>query len=154
LLIDRHHKKNDTVQALLRRFPPSSVTEHSVFQTLLPPTMLRQRPPKSKNSPSRATNTPGTSSPRRSSRLSTGVATVTTATPADDPRVLLLGSAKAGASTSLSESHSASLNVDPPPAVEEEMLDLQNMSRKSQWIILAVASGCCAAFNGVFAKLT
>jgi len=28
------------------------------------------------------------------------------------------------------------------------------MSRKSQWIILAVASGCCAACNGVFAKLT
>lgn len=34
------------------------------------------------------------------------------------------------------------------------MLDLENMSRKSQWIILAVASGCCAAFNGMFAKLT
>lgn len=32
-------------------------------------------------------------------------------------------------------------------------MDLQNMSRKSQWIILAVASGACAAFNGVFAKL-
>ncbi|PSS16611.1 hypothetical protein M430DRAFT_103673 [Amorphotheca resinae ATCC 22711] len=28
------------------------------------------------------------------------------------------------------------------------------MSRKSQWIVLAVASGACAAFNGVFAKLT
>jgi hypothetical protein len=32
-------------------------------------------------------------------------------------------------------------------------MDLQNMSRKSQWIILAVASGACASFNGVFAKL-
>ncbi|KIN00473.1 hypothetical protein OIDMADRAFT_19542 [Oidiodendron maius Zn] len=28
------------------------------------------------------------------------------------------------------------------------------MSRRSQWLILAVASGACAAFNGVFAKLT
>jgi len=33
-------------------------------------------------------------------------------------------------------------------------MDLSNMSRKSQWIILAIASGACAAFNGVFAKLT
>jgi len=33
-------------------------------------------------------------------------------------------------------------------------MDLQNMSRKTQWMILAAASGACAAFNGVFAKLT
>jgi len=33
-------------------------------------------------------------------------------------------------------------------------MDLSNLSRQSQWIILAVASGACAAFNGVFAKLT
>lgn len=33
------------------------------------------------------------------------------------------------------------------------MMDLQNMSARSQWIILALASGACAAFNGVFAKL-
>lgn len=26
-------------------------------------------------------------------------------------------------------------------------------SRQSQWVVLAVASGACAAFNGVFAKL-
>jgi hypothetical protein len=39
-----------------------------------------------------------------------------------------------------------------PPAEDGEM-DLSNMSRKSQWIILAIASGACAAFNGVFAKL-
>lgn len=32
-------------------------------------------------------------------------------------------------------------------------MDYDNMSRKSQWIVLAVASGACAAFNGVFAKL-
>ncbi|ESZ89845.1 hypothetical protein SBOR_9776 [Sclerotinia borealis F-4128] len=37
--------------------------------------------------------------------------------------------------------------------VEEEQM-MENISRKSQWILLAVASGACAAFNGVFAKLT
>jgi len=31
---------------------------------------------------------------------------------------------------------------------------MENLSRKSQWIVLALASGACAAFNGVFAKLT
>jgi hypothetical protein len=36
---------------------------------------------------------------------------------------------------------------------EDSNMDLSNMSRKSQWIILAIASGACAAFNGVFAKL-
>ncbi|KAG0646275.1 hypothetical protein D0Z07_8386 [Hyphodiscus hymeniophilus] len=33
-------------------------------------------------------------------------------------------------------------------------MSYKNMSAKSQWIVLAVASGACAAFNGVFAKLT
>ncbi|KAI9051658.1 hypothetical protein LZ554_004700 [Drepanopeziza brunnea f. sp. 'monogermtubi'] len=32
--------------------------------------------------------------------------------------------------------------------------DMENLSSKSQWIVLAIASGGCAAFNGVFAKLT
>ena len=41
----------------------------------------------------------------------------------------------------------------PIPAAEDGEMDLSNMSRKSQWIILAIASGACAAFNGVFAKL-
>jgi hypothetical protein len=31
--------------------------------------------------------------------------------------------------------------------------EMENLSRKSQWIVLALASGGCAAFNGVFAKL-
>ncbi|KAF7886259.1 hypothetical protein EAF00_010362 [Botryotinia globosa] len=37
---------------------------------------------------------------------------------------------------------------------EEQGNTMENISRKSQWILLAVASGACAAFNGVFAKLT
>lgn len=36
---------------------------------------------------------------------------------------------------------------------EEHATAMDNISRKSQWILLAVASGACAAFNGVFAKL-
>jgi len=35
----------------------------------------------------------------------------------------------------------------------EDKLAMENLSKTSQWIVLAVASGGCAAFNGVFAKL-
>lgn len=31
--------------------------------------------------------------------------------------------------------------------------EMDGLSRKSQWITLAILSGVCAAFNGVFAKL-
>ena len=47
---------------------------------------------------------------------------------------------------SSSSSHSRLLGV----SGEQEM---ENLSKKSQWIVLALASGGCAAFNGVFAKL-
>ncbi|RBR10991.1 uncharacterized protein FIESC28_09265 [Fusarium coffeatum] len=40
---------------------------------------------------------------------------------------------------------SESASTMPPPS---------NMSMRSQWMFFAVASGACAAFNGVFAKLT
>ena len=36
---------------------------------------------------------------------------------------------------------------------QEDTAEMENLSRKSQWIVLALASGGCAAFNGVFAKL-
>lgn len=48
-------------------------------------------------------------------------------------------------SSTLSDSHTR----EAPDA----SMDLSSLSRKSQWITLAVASGACAAFNGVFAKL-
>jgi hypothetical protein len=48
---------------------------------------------------------------------------------------------------------SSSSPQSPIAPVEGGEMDLSNMSRKSQWIILAIASGACAAFNGVFAKL-
>jgi hypothetical protein len=117
--------------------------------------MLRQRPKKFKKILPQTTPESDTSSPRRSSRLSKNAVSVTMDTDtADDPRKPLLSSAKAGASLSGHHPQDApSSNNASSPAPEEEMLDLHNMSRKSQWIILAVASGCCAAFNGVFAKL-
>lgn len=31
--------------------------------------------------------------------------------------------------------------------------DKMDWAQKNKWIVLAVASGACAAFNGVFAKL-
>ncbi|TVY12987.1 hypothetical protein LARI1_G008366, partial [Lachnellula arida] len=37
---------------------------------------------------------------------------------------------------------------------QEQEMEFKDLSRKSQWIALAVLSGACAAFNGVFAKLT
>ena len=78
----------------------------------------------------------------------------------EDPRMPLQGTAKADDAPSLTRRHPPqpqppSYNSAPQDSREEEdpEMDLQNMSRKSQWIILAVASGACAAFNGVFAKL-
>ncbi|PQE10321.1 Transmembrane 42 protein [Rutstroemia sp. NJR-2017a WRK4] len=69
-----------------------------------------------------------------------------------------------GATTSSSSQHSITRgeeDVDDEEEEEEVRLEaeepdtaMENISRKSQWILLAVASGACAAFNGVFAKLT
>jgi len=78
----------------------------------------------------------------------------------DDPRVPLLGPQAAkqdAADAALSQRHSS---TSPPPSllVAHEQEDsgaenMENLSRKSQWIVLALASGACAAFNGGFAKL-
>jgi hypothetical protein len=71
---------------------------------------------------------------------------VATTTAMDDPREHLLG--KSPPLSYRSVESSATL---PESAVSE--MDLSSLSRKTQWITLAVASGACAAFNGVFAKL-
>ncbi|KAI1018122.1 hypothetical protein LB505_001186 [Fusarium chuoi] len=47
-------------------------------------------------------------------------------------------------------SSSSPLQKQPSP----EMPSPSNWSLRSQWMFFAVASGACAAFNGVFAKLT
>jgi len=77
---------------------------------------------------------------------------------ADDPRRPLLVATKtdpASTYASLSErpSHSSPSPIT-PFLPEEREEDMDGLSRKTQWVILAVASGACAAFNGVFAKLT
>ncbi|KAF7922754.1 hypothetical protein BELL_0080g00100 [Botrytis elliptica] len=101
----------------------------------------------------------------------------------DDPRKPLLGTTGTGVryklqtknrilnddgscnATTISESTSSSHRKGNEPELdleedededEEEGQEntMENISRKSQWILLAVASGACAAFNGVFAKLT
>lgn len=42
---------------------------------------------------------------------------------------------------------------DTTQEAEEDMAQA-SWIRRNQWIVLALASGACAAFNGVFAKLT
>jgi hypothetical protein len=75
----------------------------------------------------------------------------------DDPRQPLLGP-RDGATLSQRPLSSSSEDLSPQePLVERtednEAKEMENLSRKSQWIVLALASGACAAFNGVFAKL-
>jgi hypothetical protein len=72
----------------------------------------------------------------------------------DDPRQPLLGS-RDGATLSQRPLSSSSLDQSPQEerTEDDETKEMENLSRKSQWIVLALASGACAAFNGVFAKL-
>lgn len=39
-------------------------------------------------------------------------------------------------------------------ANDDDMPSTRNWSTRTQWIFFAIASGACAAFNGVFAKLS
>lgn len=74
----------------------------------------------------------------------------------DDPRQPLLSAPAKAADQALSErraTSSSSTHVDASTSNEEEEDKMENLSKKSQWIVLAIASGGCAAFNGVFAKL-
>ncbi|KAJ0290581.1 hypothetical protein CBS470a_003894 [Colletotrichum nupharicola] len=55
--------------------------------------------------------------------------------------------------------HEDDEHSQPPTDAEDDDNDQGDESkmawaRRNQWIVLAVASGACAAFNGVFAKLT
>jgi hypothetical protein len=75
---------------------------------------------------------------------------------AEDPRQPLLGARDDAA---LSQRHLSSPSSQDHPEEErsvdedDEASKMENLSSKSQWIVLALASGACAAFNGVFAKL-
>ncbi|KAL2873564.1 hypothetical protein SGCOL_011276 [Colletotrichum sp. CLE4] len=53
--------------------------------------------------------------------------------------------------------HEDAAHSEPPTEAEnddEQTTESMAWARRNQWIVLAVASGACAAFNGVFAKLT
>jgi hypothetical protein len=117
--------------------------------------MLRQRAPKSKKDS--VATTLGATQPTASSNIG-AISTSRHATmdAADDPRQPLLGARDDAA---LSQRHLSSPPSQDHPSDEERPEDedqakkMENLSRKSQWIVLALASGACAAFNGVFAKL-
>jgi chemotaxis response regulator CheB len=70
----------------------------------------------------------------------------------EDPRKPLLGS-RIAKMESLSRRHLATTPGTEEESTEQDRQKMENLSRKSQWIVLALASGGCAAFNGVFAKL-
>ena len=72
----------------------------------------------------------------------------------DDPRQPLL-SPKDGATLSQRPLSTSSQDQSPQEdrTEDDQTKEMENLSRKSQWIVLALASGACAAFNGVFAKL-
>ncbi|KAF8858284.1 hypothetical protein BDZ45DRAFT_400380 [Acephala macrosclerotiorum] len=123
--------------------------------------MLRQRPPKTQNLSSR--NTASTSSNLPDPKGPKSAATTAMEADANDPRQPLLSSTTAptkeveveqrslsGRQADALSTHAASIS-DEQEDGEDKM---ENLSRKSQWIVLAIASGGCAAFNGVFAKLT
>jgi hypothetical protein len=114
--------------------------------------MLRQRGPKTM-----AGSTPGATQPTRYSKTGgplpkRGHAAAIDAL--DDPRQPLLGP-RDGATLSqrpLSTS-SQDQSSQEERTEDDERKEMENLSGKSQWIVLALASGACAAFNGVFAKL-
>ncbi|KAN0096238.1 hypothetical protein V8E51_015043 [Hyaloscypha variabilis] len=113
--------------------------------------MLRQRAPKDKKSSVTKTSQ-ATQPPRTGPGHAAAMDTV------DDPQQPLLGARDDAA---LSQRHLSSPSQDrssEDPQQERfedgQAKEMENLSKKSQWIVLALASGACAAFNGVFAKLT
>jgi hypothetical protein len=114
--------------------------------------MLRQRPSGTKSST--ATTTPRATQSSKIGALPKGGHDAGM-DGVGDPRVPLLGPTGTGDGAALSQRHlsSPSSSEDQSPGVEHSAEPMENLSRKSQWIILALASGACAAFNGVFAKL-
>lgn len=114
--------------------------------------MLRQRGPKNM-----AGSTPGATQPSPYSKTGgsspkRGHAAAIDAL--DDPRQPLLGP-RDGATLSQRPLSISSQDQSPQEerTEDDETKEMENLSRKSQWIVLALASGACAAFNGVFAKL-
>lgn len=104
--------------------------------------MLRHRP----------SEIPATASPADQPAGKSLDAATTTAT--DNPELHLAGKPPPSSYNTLDSSPSAPEPAGPQTSqAEDSEMELSSLSRKSQWIILAIASGACAAFNGVFAKL-
>ncbi|KAH7370354.1 hypothetical protein BKA65DRAFT_15526 [Rhexocercosporidium sp. MPI-PUGE-AT-0058] len=145
-------------QAKRARYPfqlspfPNSVsnTNTKVHLTTTMPT-LRQRPPKT-GTPSSPPTRKISSKPPSTAKMSPS--SVSSSSEANTLTPLL------HAKTDPEALSRRRLNPSIPPEVvrqdlgQETALGMENLSRKSQWIVLALASGGCAAFNGVFAKLT
>ncbi|CZR64958.1 uncharacterized protein PAC_14858 [Phialocephala subalpina] len=125
---------------------------------------LRQRPPKTQKPDSRDTTSPPARGPK-----SAATTAMEAAADANDPHQPLLGSTTAPAKEGTggveqqralsgrradADAPSSTSTSDETEGEEGDRETMENLSRKSQWIVLAVASGGCAAFNGVFAKLT
>jgi hypothetical protein len=117
--------------------------------------MLRQRQSRHKTTTPRATQ-PSTPSSKTGPLSKSGHGAAMNG--ADDPRVPLLGardsvplSQRRLSTPSSSRDHSSDSSRE--KRNEDHAKEMENLSRKSQWIVLALSSGACAAFNGVFAKL-
>ncbi|KAK1640905.1 hypothetical protein BDP81DRAFT_457861 [Colletotrichum phormii] len=96
--------------------------------------MLRQRQPAAASAPD-----------RRSQKDQIPTMAAATTTTLDNERSPLL------------PRHEDDAHSEPPTEAEdddEQTTESMAWARRNQWIMLAVASGACAAFNGVFAKLT
>ncbi|EXF73937.1 hypothetical protein CFIO01_10361 [Colletotrichum fioriniae PJ7] len=96
--------------------------------------MLRQRQPVAASAPD-----------RRSQKDQIPTMAAATTTTLDNERSPLL------------PRHEDDAHSEPPTEAEdddEQTTESMAWARRNQWIVLAVASGACAAFNGVFAKLT
>jgi len=119
--------------------PFRPLNRHCNQYTFHPYNMLRQRrthPPDRANAPcsasARTEDTPSALDGQEESMTSAAAAAA--AADDDQQRPLL----NAGDATATSE---------------DETMSSSSWTRRNQWIVLALASGACAAFNGVFAKL-
>ena len=106
--------------------------------------MLRQRQQEVRSKKSKLHAEESTT---QTSKTNAGIST-TRAEMSGDPRDSSL-TRRRSSSNLVTSSGTSSRHTDG----EAPRMDSQKMSRRSEWLILAVASGACAAFNGVFAKL-
>ncbi|KAH6676681.1 hypothetical protein B0J14DRAFT_636789 [Halenospora varia] len=114
--------------------------------------MFRKRP--TQDGPTKGAKTPNP-------RDGKGKATSTSSSMQIEDVAPQLGDAKTALSQrqrKLRSSHASlttsTINEKSEKEGKEDDMEFKDLSRKSQWIALAVMSGACASFNGVFAKLT